>query len=278
MTSPNLWNLDSFRPRAQATVAGDTIHALFWNGVAARGDSVLMRQKDFGIWRGWSWRECGAIVRELAMGLAALDVRPGDCVSVLSNTRVEWVWCDLAVLSTGGVSNGIYPTDAASQVHYLCEDSRTTILFVEDDEQLDKALEVRAQLPRLRKIVVFDMEGLSNLDEPDVISLDALRALGRDYLKAHPTELKSRSDACKPEDLAILVYTSGTTGKPKGAMHLHQGLVFKDFNLTFTLAEHLQVSEAKFENGLLHIDLTRNEPEQIAPQRIAISERPALNS
>jgi long-chain acyl-CoA synthetase len=139
---------------------------------------------------------------------------------------VEWVWADLAVLCCGGVSNGIYPTDAASQVNYLCEDSRTTILFVEDDEQLDKALEVRAQLPLLRKIVVFDMEGLSGLDEPDVISLDALRALGRDYLKVHPVELKTRVDACKPEDLAILVYTSGTTGKPKGAMHLHQGLVY----------------------------------------------------
>jgi long-chain acyl-CoA synthetase len=130
------------------------------------------------------------------------------------------------VLSCGGVANGIYPTDATSQVHYLCEDSRTRMLFVEDDEQLDKALEVREGLPLLTKIVVFDMEGLRELHDPGVISLDQLRALGREYNAQHPGELTQRVQACKPEDLAILVYTSGTTGKPKGAMHSHRGLVF----------------------------------------------------
>jgi long-chain acyl-CoA synthetase len=144
----------------------------------------------------------------------------------LSNTVVEWVWADLAILSACGVSNGIYPTDASTQVHYLCEDSRTTVLFVEDDEQLDKALEVRAQLPLLRKIVVFDMEGLRTLDDPDVISLDGLRALGRAHLAKEPDAVRQRAAQCQPNDLAILVYTSGTTGKPKGAMHLHKGLVF----------------------------------------------------
>ena len=105
----------------------------------------------------------------------ALGFQRGETVSILSNTVVEWVLSDLGVLSCGGVCSGIYPTDAASQVHYLCEDSRSVILFVEDDEQLDKALEVRAQLPLLRKIVVFDMEGLHDLKDEGVISLQALR-------------------------------------------------------------------------------------------------------
>ena len=156
----------------------------------------------------------------------SLGFAKGECASILANTVVEWVWADLAVLSCGGVSNGIYPTDAASQVQYLCEDSSTTILFVEDDEQLDKALEVRDQLPKLRKIVVFDMEGLRDLDDANIISLDALRDLGKTYLAQHAGELEQRVAACQPEDLAILVYTSGTTGKPKGAMHLHGGLVY----------------------------------------------------
>jgi long-chain acyl-CoA synthetase len=111
-------------------------------------------------------------------------------------------------------------------VHYLCEDSGTSILFVEDDEQLDKALAVREGLPRLAKIVVFDMGGLRDLDDPQVIGLAELRALGREYNAAHPEELMQRVQACRPEDLAILVYTSGTTGKPKGAMHSHHGLVY----------------------------------------------------
>ncbi|WP_374664593.1 long-chain fatty acid--CoA ligase [Ramlibacter sp.] len=225
MTSPSLWNLDSFRPRPRSTVPGDTLHALFWNGVAARGDAVLMRQKDYGIWRGWSWREVGATVRELTMGLVDLGVQPGDCVSVLANTRVEWVWCDLAVLSAGGVSNGIYPTDAAEQVQYLCADSSTVVLVVEDEEQLDKALAVRAQLPLLRHIVLIDPTGLAQFSDPMVITLDALRQRGAAFDAAHPGEFERRCASRTPADLAILIYTSGTTGRPKGAMHSHRGLL-----------------------------------------------------
>ena len=221
-----LWDLSNIKPNRDIVLAGETIPALFWNALKERGPTVWLRQKHLGLWRSWTWNQSADSVREIAGGLLSLGFAKGECASILANTAVEWVWADIAVLSCGGVSNGIYPTDAPSQVHYLCEDSRTTVLFVEDDEQLDKALEVRERLPLLRKIVVFDMEGLHKLDEADVISLDALRTLGRAYLAQHPTELQQRIDGCKPEDLAILVYTSGTTGKPKGAMHLHAGLIY----------------------------------------------------
>ncbi|MGK6308398.1 AMP-dependent synthetase/ligase [Variovorax sp. DT-64] len=220
-----LWDTAHIRPRNDIVVPGGTIPAIFWNAVRERGDGVWMRQKQFGIWRSWSWRQTAEAVREIAGGLMALGFARGECASILANTVVEWVLADLAVLSCGGVANGIYPTDAASQVHYLCEDSRTTVLFVEDDEQLDKALEVRARLPLLRKVIVFDMEGLRDLHDPGVMSLETLRALGREHLQAHPQALEQRIAACRPEDLAILVYTSGTTGRPKGAMHSHRGLV-----------------------------------------------------
>ena len=221
-----LWDTSSIQPCHDIVMAGETIPAMFWNAVGQRGPNVWMRQKHLGLWRSWTWTQTADAVREIANGLMSLGFAKGDCAAILANTVVEWVFADLAVLSAGGVSNGIYPTDAPSQVQYLCEDSRTTVLFVEDDEQLDKALEVRPLLPGLRKIVVFDMEGLRDLDDPGVISLDALRALGRDYALQHPGELEQRVAACQPQDLAILVYTSGTTGKPKGAMHLQQGLVF----------------------------------------------------
>ena len=221
-----LWDLSNIQTNAEVVMPGDTIPAIFWNAVEKRGPTVWMRQKHLGIWRSWTWNQTATAVSEISGGLISLGFAAGECASILANTAVEWVWADLAVLSSGGVSNGIYPTDAASQVQFLCEDSSTTILFVEDDEQLDKALEVRAHLPRLRKVVVFDMEGLRNVKDVDIISLDALRALGREYLSKHPNAVKDRVAACKPEDLAILVYTSGTTGKPKGAMHLHQGLVY----------------------------------------------------
>ncbi len=221
-----LWDLSNIQPNFEVVMPGDTIPAIFWNAVEKRGPTVWMRQKHLGLWRSWTWHQTASAVSEISGGLMSLGFAAGVCASILANTAVEWVWADLAVLSCGGVSNGIYPTDAASQVQFLCEDSRTTILFVEDDEQLDKALEVRAQLPNLRKVVVFNMEGLRSVKDVDIISLDALRALGREYLAKHPNAVKERVAACKPEDLAILVYTSGTTGKPKGAMHLHQGLVY----------------------------------------------------
>ena len=222
----NLWDLSHIKPNPDIVMPGETIPAMFWNAVGQRQDKVWMRQKKLGIWRSWSWNQTGQAVREIAGGLMSLGFARGECASILSNTLIEWVLADLAVLSCGGVANGIYPTDAASQVHYLCEDSRTTVLFVEDDEQLDKALEVRSHLAGLRKVVVFNMEGLRDLDEPDVIGLDELRALGRSYLAQHPGAVEERVQACQPDDLAILVYTSGTTGRPKGAMHSHKGLVF----------------------------------------------------
>lgn len=235
-----LWDLSHIQPNHAVVLSGDTIPALFWNGVQMRGPTVWMRQKHLGIWRSWTWDQTGQAVREIAGGLLSLGFDKGDTASILSNSVVEWVLADLAVLSCAGVSNGIYPTDAASQVQYLCEDSGTSILFVEDDEQLDKALEVRAALPKLRKIVVFDMEGLTALDDPDVISLEALRSRGVVYLNQHPGALQARIDAVRPQDLAILVYTSGTTGKPKGAMHQHAGLVYtvRGFNTLIAQDEH----------------------------------------
>ncbi len=222
----NLWDLSHIQPETRVVLDGETIPAMFWNAVDKRGPNVWLRQKDFGIWRSWTWTQVGQAVREIGHGLLALGFAGRETASILSNTNIEWVLADLAVLSCDGVANGIYPTDAADQVEYLCADSRTTVLFVEDDEQLDKALAVRESLPLLRHIVVFDMDGLRELNDPMVIGLDALRAKGREHMTRHPKALDERVAACRPESLAILVYTSGTTGKPKGAMHNHAGLVY----------------------------------------------------
>jgi len=248
----NLWDLSHLQPIEARVLEGDSIPAMFWNAIGQRGPRVWLREKELGIWKSWTWTQVGEAVREIAGGLMALGLAPGECASILSNTNVEWVLADLAVLSCGGIANGIYPTDAAPQVHYLCEDSATRVLFVEDDEQLDKALEVRASLPLLQKIVVFDMEGLRGLQDPDILGLADLRALGRDWNAAHPGEMERRIAALQPGDTAILVYTSGTTGKPKGAMHGHGALAYtaRGFN---TLIARTEQDEAMCFLPLCHI-------------------------
>jgi long-chain acyl-CoA synthetase len=210
---------------AVAVTGADTVPKMFWACVTSRATQVALRQKQLGLWQSVTWAQFGVIAREIGMGLVSFGFAPGECVSVLSNTNREWIYADMGILGAGGVSNGVYPTDAPAQVEYLCADSGSVYLFVEDDEQLDKALEVRARLPGLRRIIVFDMEGLRDFDDPQVISLDALRARGRAYDAAHPGEWEQRLVARKPDELAVLIYTSGTTGQPKGAMLSHANLI-----------------------------------------------------
>ena len=202
----------------------DTVPQMFWQRVESLGSAVMMRQKDLGLWRAYTWAEVGVIVAEIGAGLASLGLAPGQVVSVLANTCREWVWADLAAQTMGGICSGIYPTDAAAQVQYLCADSVSAFLLVEDDEQLDKFIEQRDQLPLLQKVIVFDMEGLHQLDDPQVISLDALRTLGRAQLNIQPDLVAQRLASRSAQDVAVLVYTSGTTGRPKGAMISHANI------------------------------------------------------
>lgn len=211
--------------RYSAKLEGETLPQLFASAVAARGERVALRQKDRGLWQAVTWKELGNIVDEVGMGLVGLGLHPGDVVSILSNTRKEWIFADYGTLLAGGVSNGIYPTDAAVQCNFLLNDSGSRFVFVEDEEQLDKILLVRDSVPSLEKIVVIDDKGLRRFSDPQVITLEELRESGRAALAREPEAWKSRQAARTADDLAILVYTSGTTGHPKGAMISHRNIL-----------------------------------------------------
>ena len=210
------------------TVHGQaTLPTLFRHVVAARGDAVAMREKDLGIWRAVTWRQYGERARRAGLGLVALGLRPRDVVSIIADNGPEWLYTDLGTLSVGGVTNGIYTTDAPRQVEYIVNDSGTRFFFAGDEEQLDKILEVRPRCPQLVKIIVLDTEGLHGFKDEQVMTFDELLDLGARYDAEHPEAWERLVEIAQPEDLAILVYTSGTTGPPKGAMLSHRNILFQ---------------------------------------------------
>jgi long-chain acyl-CoA synthetase len=205
----------------------DTLPRLFRHVVRERGDAVALREKHLGIWRPITWRAYGEHARHTGLGLVALGLRPRDVVSVIADNGPEWLYTDLGTMSVAGVTNGIYTTDSPRQVEYIVNDSGTRFFFADNEEQLDKILEVRARCPQLVKIVVYDMEGLHGFRDEQVMPFEALLELGARYEREHPGAWEPMVEIARPDDLAILVYTSGTTGPPKGAMLSHRNILFQ---------------------------------------------------
>ena len=202
-----------------------TIPALFWHRVVTEANAVAIREKDFGIWNEYTWRQYGDQARLIGLGLKALGLERGDVCSIASVINKEWMFADLGIICAGGVTNGVYPTDAPNQVEYLVADSGTRFYFAEDEEQLDKVLEVRESTPTLEKIIILDMEGLRNFSDKQCMSIDSLLDMGRAWLADHPEAWEREISAAEPEDLMIMTYTSGTTGRPKGAMISHRNMI-----------------------------------------------------
>ncbi len=186
----------------------------------ARPGRVAARHKRRGLWRDLTWAEYFENARRVAAALAARGLAPGDRVAILGENGPEWVAADLGTLCAGGVSVGIYTTSAAGQVEYVVADSGARLLFLENEEQLDKWLAFRDRAPELR-VVVWDLKGLRGFRDPAVTAWADLLAEGEAALAVDPGLVDRRIDAVGPGDLALLIYTSGTTGPPKGAMLTH---------------------------------------------------------
>ncbi len=208
----------------------DTTPKLFRSRCDELGTVIALREKEFGIWHSFSWNDYYDKAKCIGIALMALGFEPGQVASILSENNKEWLFVDMATMCVGGVSNGVYTTDSYSQLKHVCVDSQTRILFVEDEEQLDKFLEIEKELPLVKKVVVFDDDGLKTFSHPKVMFIDELYELGRANFEKLQKEFDTRLENVRPEDTAILVYTSGTTGPPKGAMLTHQNLLFQARN------------------------------------------------
>ncbi len=198
----------------------DTLARMFWARVERSGDRPAQQSKREGKWHTATWRQVGDSVRDLATGLLALGRSSGEAVGILSASRAEWVQADFAIFSVGCRTIPIYPSYPPDLVQYIVNDAEVKTLFVEDPAQLAKVLEVQGKMEGLEQVVV--MQGYESHDAPlRILTWESLRQLGRENKERLASELAGRVADTRPDDIATIVYTSGTTGAPKGVAQTH---------------------------------------------------------
>lgn len=180
--------------------------------------AVALREKDLGIWKDITWADYWENVQLVAHGLLALGIGPGDRVAIHSENRPEWVYVDQGTVAIRSITMGLYPTNPPIEVQYLLSNSGSKILVAEDQEQVDKALEVKDELPDLERIVYIEPRGIRAYDDPLLMSWEDFIEQGRSHRELHERAVEELMDQATPDDVMSLIYTSGTTGPPKGAM------------------------------------------------------------
>ena len=206
-------------------MTSDTLPKLFLDNARRFGDRVALREKDLGIWKRITWLDYCQHVRHFCLGLMELGLSRGDTVSILGDNCPEWLYADLAIQFASAITVGIYQTDTAPQVYYILDNSDSRYIVVRDQEQADKVLEVKSDLPLLKKIIVIDMKGLRHYEDPMIMSFDHVEKLGERVASEKSGHFESLASRTMPEDIALIVYTSGTTGPPKGAMLSHLNIL-----------------------------------------------------
>ena len=205
-------------------MADDTIVKVFWNRVRSMPDRPAIMYKVGGTYRPVSWKDHGKTVEKVATGLLSLGVRTQDHIAIISQSRVHWTWADLAILSARAVTVPVYPTLAAQEALFLLNHSDSKGAFVENERQAKKILDCEEPPEKLSFIIVMEGPLPQGNSKVRCLTWDELIAAGEKFATEHPDALPSAIEAVAQSDLATIVYTSGTTGIPKGAMLLHSNI------------------------------------------------------
>jgi long-chain acyl-CoA synthetase len=210
----------------------DTFPKLLARNAERFGDrKVAMREKEFGIWQEFSWKDYHEHVKYFSLGLVSLGLNAGDKVAIIGDNRPEWVWAEVAAQAAGAVPLGLYQDSTLKEVAYVIDHSDSAFVVAEDQEQVDKILDMREQLPKVRYIVYTDPRGMRSYKEPFLLDFKEVENFGRELEQREPGLYERKVAASKIEDLALICYTSGTTGFPKGAMLSFRNLLTMAANL-----------------------------------------------
>jgi len=203
----------------------DTFPRLLLHHAAVRGDRPAVREKDLGIWQTWTWSQAVGEVRALACGLAALGFRRGDNLAIIGDNRPRLYWAMAAAQCLGGVPVPMYQDAVAAEMVFVMQDAGVRFAIVEDQEQVDKLLENQAQCPELQHILYDDPRGMRHYKQPFLHGVDEVLEMGRIHMREHPEFLDAEIALGRPDDTAVMLYTSGTTGKPKGVCQTHGSFI-----------------------------------------------------
>ena len=215
------------RPASHVPAPAVTVASLARDWGSSDPARIAMREKDFGIWQEYSWARTWDLVMDAAHGLLALGIEVGDRVSIQAEDRPEWVILDLATVAVRGITVGFYPTNPAAEVEYLLTDCGATVHLAEDQEQVDRVLEIDpAMVPNLSRIIYCEPRGVRTYSDDRLMDWDDFLTIGRQHRAENPDVVVGHMADARPDDVMTLVYTSGTTGPPKGAMLTNANTAF----------------------------------------------------